>query len=420
MIRLDPFYGSGRQTFIWIVGYRHFGAGGRWKGVGRGRWGLRGALDGGKMKLAGKLPTGARTKRWSRDMDQQSPQAELADTDSQNSEPKGTESTDTESTDSGSTGQSEPATDLESFEAAMNPWLKRLERWGIRLGIAFVVGLILFVAVIRWLNEPLPELKPSPEADQLARQMMAAVQVDAWHSVGAVSWNFGDRRQHLWDRQRQLARVIWEDNLVLLDLETQLGVAVTLDGEVRGPERSRLEKIAWSHWCNDSFWLNPIAKLFDEGTSRGLVEVDGETALLVRYDSGGVTPGDAYLWFVGSDGKPTRWKMWTSILPFGGVEATWEDWMTLGNGALISTRHKTKLFELELTEIVAGPNLRMMAPKGDPFAPLIERRPELAFRYQQAQEAKIKPFAQGPEPVLNVSLGEVIRKAAGAEKPAED
>ncbi len=345
-------------------------------------------------------------------MDQESPRVDLTKA----------ESTDTETPDTETSPDPESASaaDLERFEASMNPWVQRLERWGLRLGIALVVVMILFVAVIRWLNEPLPELRPSREADQLARKMMAAVNVDAWQSVGAISWNFGDRRQHLWDRQRQLARVIWEDNLVLLDLETRLGVAVTPEGELRGPERSRLEKMAWSHWCNDSFWLNPIAKVFDEGTSRGLVEVDGETALLVRYDSGGVTPGDAYLWFVDSDGKPNRWKMWTSILPFGGVEATWDDWMTLGSGALVSTRHKTALFELELTDIVAGPNLRMMAPKGDPFGPLIERKPELAYRYQQKEDAKITPFAQGPEPVSNVSLGEVIRKAAGAEKPAED
>lgn len=348
-------------------------------------------------------------------MDQESPQTELAVTESTDIESLDTEPTRAEST--------EPPTEsasFEAFEASMSPWLKRLERWVIRLGIAFAAASVLFLVAIRWLNEPLPELRPSPEADQLARNMMAAVHVDAWQSVGAISWSFGGRRQHLWDRQRQLARVVWGDNLVLLDLETRLGIAVTPDGEVRGPERSRLEKIAWSHWCNDSFWLNPIAKLFDEGASRGLVEIDGETALLVRYNSGGVTPGDAYLWFVDSDGKPTRWKMWTSILPFGGVEASWDDWMTLGSGALISTRHKTALFELELTDIVAGPNLRMMAPKGDPFGPLIERKPELAFRYQQKEETKIRPFANGPEPVSNVSLGEVIRKAAGAEKPAED
>ena len=34
----------------------------------------------------------------------------------------------------------------------------------------------------------LPEVKPGPEADVLARKMMAAVHDDAWRATGAVQW----------------------------------------------------------------------------------------------------------------------------------------------------------------------------------------------------------------------------------------
>ena len=344
-------------------------------------------------------------------MSQESQQAEGIDAEPLDSSPAPVEAAPAQETSAQAKVPSEPSVAI---------WAKRLERWGIRLAVALGALSILFVVAIRLLHEPLPELNPTAEADQLARKMMAAVKVEKWQDVGAISWTFGDRRQHLWDRHRQLARVVWDQNLVLLDLETRMGIAVTEGTEVHGPERTRLEQQAWSHWCNDSFWLNPIAKVFDEGTQRGLVEVEGQQALLVQYGSGGVTPGDSYLWFVNSEGFPTRWKMWTTILPFGGIEASWDDWVTLGSGALISTRHKTALFELELTDIVAGPHLSVMVPKGDPFGPLMQRKPELEFRYQQAEEAKLTSLAHGPEPVANVSLEEVIRKAAGAEPPAED
>lgn len=234
------------------------------------------------------------------------------------------------------------------------------------LALVVVVGLVLFVRA----DQPLPTGEPGPAADQLARQMMAAVDTDAWKRTGAVAWDFGGRQQHLWDRQRSFARVSWQDHEVLLDLSSRQGLARRQGERVPAAETQALLEKAWSFWCNDSFWLNPVAKLFDDGTQRSLIESEGQRQLLVTYDSGGVTPGDSYLWTVGADQRPTRWQMWTQILPIGGVEATWEDWITLDTGAVVATRHKTPIFELVLSDVRGASSLADLDSGPDPFAEL--------------------------------------------------
>ena len=252
----------------------------------------------------------------------------------------------------------------------------RFRRWGTRLAVALAVIVALAFLGLRLADQPRPALDPSPEADELARRMMDAVNTDAWQQTGAVSWGFGGRQDHLWDRRRHFARVSWDETTVLLDLTSRKGVATENGNEVQGTRLSELENAAWSHWCNDSFWLNPVAKLFDAGTSRGLVAGEDGPGLLVQYDAGGVTPGDAYLWIVGDDGLPTAWKMWTQILPLGGVHASWDEWQTLSTGARVATLHQTKLFDLRLTDVTAAPDLAGLMLGQDPFLPLVERLAE--------------------------------------------
>ena len=86
----------------------------------------------------------------------------------------------------------------------------------------------------------------------------------------------------------------------------------------------------------------------DNGTERSIVNYEGKEALLVTYTSGGSTPGDSYLWIVNSNYVPTSFKMWTSILPLGGVGATWNSMKKTEAGMLLPTSHTLSILGMEL------------------------------------------------------------------------
>jgi len=209
------------------------------------------------------------------------------------------------------------------------------------LAAVLLAGLVVLIGAFYFMSEPRPEGQPSPEADALARKMEQAVHKEAWDRTGAVQWSFFDEHHYVWDRTRDVVEVTWGGTRVLLRTHDQSGRAFDAEGELAEGEAAAAIRRAYEFWVNDSFWLNPVVKVFDPGVERAIVEdEDGERGLLVSYTSGGVTPGDAYLWFVDPDGLPVRWKMWVSIIPIGGISMTWESWVELDTGALISTEHE--------------------------------------------------------------------------------
>jgi len=248
--------------------------------------------------------------------------------------------------------------------------LKKALKWsGVGLLLLVVAGLVTFVVV----DEPRPSGREGAAADALAARLEEAVDVEAWRRTGAVRWTFAGRRSHLWDRERGFVRVSWGDVSVLLRTEQRTGRASRAGRELRGAEAGSLVDEAYAGWINDSFWLNPIAMFRGEGVSRALVELEGgEEGLLVAYSSGGLTPGDAYLWLVGEEGLPRAWRMWVSIIPLGGVETSWEGWQTLATGARVATRHAGPFgITLELTDVEGAETLAALVEE-DPFAALQE------------------------------------------------
>jgi hypothetical protein len=244
--------------------------------------------------------------------------------------------------------------------------LLRLAKWilGLFLGTAL---LLVVIGVV--IHEPRPEGEETPKAEDLARSMERAANVEAWKTqTHAVAFTFAGVHHYLWDRQRGFVRVRWDDREVLLRTSDQTGTAYRGGTEVEGAEREALLREAYGYFINDSFWLNPLAKLFDDGVVRETVGLEGgNTGLLVTYDQGGLTPGDAYLWILGPDGLPRSWKMWVEVLPVGGIEASWDGWKTLATGAKVSTLHEAGPIELRLSDVRGASELSKLE-SGRPFA----------------------------------------------------
>jgi hypothetical protein len=209
------------------------------------------------------------------------------------------------------------------------------------LGAVLILGIVAVAVLVYSMNEPRPVGTPGAEADALARAMEVAVNKDAWERTGAVRWSFFEQHHYVWDRHRGLVEIEWGESRALFHTADRTG-RVWSKGEEQSPEDAEEAlRTAYAYWINDSFWLNPVVKLFDPGVERSLVQLeDGGDALLVSYTSGGVTPGDAYLWIPGEGGLPAAWRMWVQIIPIGGIEVTWEGWKELSTGAKVSTEHE--------------------------------------------------------------------------------
>jgi hypothetical protein len=221
-------------------------------------------------------------------------------------------------------------------------------------------------------HEPRPEGTPTPEADEVARKVLKAINKEAWDSTGIVQWSFPGGHDYLWDKGRGFVQVRWGQNEVLLYTRKVTGIAFESGAVQTGEKSEELIQTAWSYFCNDSWWLNAPSKVFDPGVQRSLITLeDGREALFVEYTSGGVTPGDAYAWILDENGLPSSYKMWVQILPVGGLEFTWEEYTTLSTGARIATLH-AGMKDLQMTNIKGAASLEEFGLVEDPFVRLVE------------------------------------------------
>ncbi len=248
--------------------------------------------------------------------------------------------------------------------------MKKFLKWFFIL-LVVLIGIIAIAGFL--LSESKPEGKPSPKADAIAQKMMEAVDQAAWDTTAIISWDFAGRQQYLWGKERNFVKVMWGDNTVFLNTKSVTGKAFINEVALSGDEANNAVQMAWRHFCNDSFWLNAVVKAFDPGTSRSMVKTkDGKDAMMVSYASGGVTPGDAYAWILDKNGLPTSYKMWVSIIPIGGVEFTWEKWITLETGAKIATLHKSAVFDLEMRDVKGAASWEAYGFTEDPFVELVK------------------------------------------------
>lgn len=245
--------------------------------------------------------------------------------------------------------------------------MKKILVW---IGIVVLV-VVLGVFIAGWvIHEPRPEAEPSPAADELAEKMLSALNATAWDTTHYVSWTFRGVNHYIWDRQANLVEVDDGDTRVVIHTKS-LQYLVRTPADAKDKHYSFFET-AWANFCNDSYWLSAPYKVFDPGTQRAIVEdKTGEPQLLVSYESGGVTPGDAYLWQLDEQYRPESFQMWVSIIPIGGLKATWSDWQTLETGALLAgQRTLLDRFEVPVSNIRGGNHWEDIGLEEDPFTEL--------------------------------------------------
>ncbi len=87
----------------------------------------------------------------------------------------------------------------------------------------------------------------------------------------------------------------------------------------------------------------------------------------------GISANESYLWLLDANDRPRAWRMWVSVIPIGGLEATWEGWTQLPTGAWVSTLHHVGPVTMQLKDVAGAETLSSLVPGGDPFAPLFAR-----------------------------------------------
>lgn len=224
------------------------------------------------------------------------------------------------------------------------------------IGFVLLLVFVIFGILYYSYNEPMPTGKPGPEADALAYRMLEALNNEAYQKATIIEWSFrGGSHNYIWDKEKSVVKVAWNDYTVHLDLITPSSSSAYQNGEkVSYKKTVKLIDDAQSYFNNDSFWLIAPFKVFDVGTERYLVDLeDGSEGLLVTYTQGGDTPGDSYLWQLERSGIPKSFKLWVKIIPIGGLEATWEGWQQTKSGAFLPTSHSFGLMNMSMGTVRA-------------------------------------------------------------------
>jgi len=232
--------------------------------------------------------------------------------------------------------------------------LKKTLKWIAGIVIFLTLPtLLLYGGLYLKYNQELPTGIQGPRADSLATKMLRSLDYEAFNKTKYIEWTFKNRHHYRWNKNNNSCTVYWKEFKVDLKLnDTSKSKAYVHNFGVEGDQAQILINKAVKYFNNDSFWLVAPYKVFDQGTERRLVQLDsGAEGLLVTYTLGGSTPGDSYLWLLDKNFKPKSFKMWTSVLPIQGLEATWENWITTESGALLPSFHKLLFFGIELDHL---------------------------------------------------------------------
>lgn len=188
------------------------------------------------------------------------------------------------------------------------------------------------------MDKPVPDGTMGNDAELLADEMLKALNKTGYDSLEFIEFTFAGVHHYQWDKMDNTVRVKWGEQDIFINLSNDV------------QSYNLLELKAYEYFINDSFWLTAPFKVRDKGVMRSTVDVSNGRGLLLTYTSGGVTPGDSYLWIIDSRGFPLAWRLWTSNIPLGGVELSWEGWEK-ENGVWFSTLHSSSIKNIPITNL---------------------------------------------------------------------
>lgn len=211
------------------------------------------------------------------------------------------------------------------------------------------------------------------KADQLADSVYWATNQECWNDSSTIAWQFGKKKE-LWDMKRELFMVEKKDVKVIISLASPAtGKAYKKGIEVTGKQKSKLLAKAYHSWANDSYWLNPFPKFYDQGVNRSTyTDKKGNRHLIIYYKDNTGKIGDTYDWTIGKDYVPTGWQLYVKIIPIQKYGFTWEQWTTLPCGLKISQLHRSSAFSIHLTNVQIIDNWKDTEYEKDPFAAIVE------------------------------------------------
>ncbi|MBR31036.1 MAG: hypothetical protein CMN77_06955 [Spirochaetaceae bacterium] len=244
----------------------------------------------------------------------------------------------------------------------------RIDRISI-IAKASAIGLALLVASC----QSIPDGETGSPADALASKMLAAANLETWNTrVQGVEFRFREKNTYFWDKKRGLVEFQNEDLKVQFSKNTFQGVAWE-DGEaLSGDELAEAVVKANSNFINDSFWLQPAYHIQSPGTK--LYAVDDST-LRVTFSSGGVTPGDTYVFHLNDKNQIELMEMWVSIIPIEGADADFNNYQTYEPGINVAeSRTVLGILTILIDQVKMHSDLKSADER---FGPLFEAHPNL-------------------------------------------
>lgn len=193
------------------------------------------------------------------------------------------------------------------------------------------------------------------------KAMLAMGGREAWDNTRYISWNFFDRRKHVWDKWTGDVRIEepGSDLTILMNINTKEG-KVMKAGNIVSDSLDIYLKRGYGLWVNDSYWLVMPYKLKDSGVTLKYAREDttltGENAdvISLTFKDTGLTPQNVYEVWIDYDSKlVTQWAYFPDSTASAPQFITpWNDYKKYGDILLSGDRGRFSLTDIQVMDEV--------------------------------------------------------------------